>query len=385
MSMSTSAGATMQPLTQVPLAGHLLLLPAGWTHATARARLAALLAQAAGPESANLFAEAAPKADAVAFLAPPGRVARFAELDAGGRALLRSEIGRLASSLRRAAEAAAARDSQGAGGLPALVAAALELPSFELVFAHEGRPLLAGWGMAPAGAPAGLGLIHALDDGQPGLPAGRPLPRRALALGALALLLIGGASALAAPWLAPRLAPAAPACQIRPGSLDAMLALLREQDREQDLRRRIADLQDDLGRRRAACPLRQEQAPAPPPQPAPPPRAAQPPSPPSTQPCNTDSQSGGRGVTSNRHYLGPDPGRVVLGYNTRSEPDRIRVLHRGQVIAETGFVSGTGSIAFDWRPPANAMPEDLVVTVEVTGRPGSSSTVWNYRLACPAR
>jgi hypothetical protein len=244
----------MQRLTSVPLAGHAVLLPAGLDHAAARETLASLLARATGPETAGLFAAVAREGEALVFSAPPGRVARFAELDAEGRELLRAEIGRLASELRRAAETAARRDPARDGHLPALVAAAVEVPSFELVFAHEGRPVLAGWGLAPAGAPNGLRLIQVLDDGRLA-ERPRPIPWAGLGAGAVVLALLGGAAAAATPWIAALLAPEPPVCRAAPGDMDALRDLMREQEREQQLRRRLASLQEELGRRRASCPL----------------------------------------------------------------------------------------------------------------------------------
>jgi hypothetical protein len=106
--------------------------------------------------------------------------------------------------------------------------------------------------------------------------------------------------------------------------------------------------------------------------------------PPNVEPCNTEVQSGGRGITETRHFLGPTPGRVTITYNTRVEPDRIRVYHRGRLLSETpGFVSGNGSMSFDWNPPPGGSPEDYVVTVEVMGTPGSPSTRWDYGIGCP--
>jgi hypothetical protein len=398
----------MQRLTTVPLAGHAIVLPAGWDHASAQPALAALLAEATGPETAGLFAAVTPEGNRLAFMAPDGPVAAFAELDTAGRELLRSEIGRLTSELRRAAERAARRDPARSGQLPALVAAAIEVPSFELVFAHAGRPLLAGWGMAPANAPGGLGLIRVLDDGRPAERV-RPMPWAALGAAALALALLGGVAAVAAPWITGLIAPGPAMCRVENGDLDAMLDLMREQEREQQLRRRIASVEEELGRRRASCPLPEPPPPEPPPPeppppeppppepppPEPPPPAPPPPQPqqrserpqpppPNTQPCNTDTLSGGRGITETRHHLGPTRGRVTMAYNTRREPDRIRVYHRGRLLAETpGFVSGNGALSFDWNPPPGGAAEDQVVTVEVTGTPGSRSTVWNYRLGCP--
>jgi len=415
----------MQSLITFPLDAYRPILPAGQDHAGAHRALTALLNDALGPEVTGFFAPVSATEQGLSFFAPEGRVARFAELDATGRDRLRAEIGRIISELRRAAAWAAAENPAGAGHLPALVAAAIEIPSFEQVFAHEGRPVLAGWGMAPGNAPGGLGLLRELDDGKPAeAPARLPMPALIAAL--LALFLLGALAAFASPWIARWLAPEPGMCRVEQGDLDAMQTLLREREREQELRHRLAMLEEELGRRRAACPLpaapppppapepprqpepRPEPAPEPPrppeprPEPAPepprpptpqPPRPTPPPPrpverpperPPNVEPCNTDVQSGGRGITETRHYLGPNPGRVTITYNTRIEPDRIRVYHRGRSLTETpGFVSGTGSLSFDWNPPPGGSAEDYVVTVEVMGTPGSPSTRWEYRISCP--
>ena len=408
----------MQPLITLSLDGHRAILPAGQDHAGAHRALAALLSETLGAEVTGFFAPVSATEQGLSFFAPEGRVARFAELDATGRERLRAEIGRIISALRRGAALAAAEDPARAGQLPALVAAAIEIPSFEQVFAHEGRPVLAGWGMAPANAPGGLGLLRELDDGKPAdVPARFPVPALGAAL--LALFLLGALAAFAAPWIARWMAPEAGMCRVEQGDLDAMQTLLRERERERELRHRLAALEEELGRRRAECPLPAAPPPPPPPPPAPepphqpeprpeptpdpprpptpppppPPRPTPPPRPaerplerpPNVEPCNTEVQSGGRGITETRHYLGPTPGRVTIPYNTRMEPDRIRVYHRGRSLAETpGFVSGNGAISFDWHPPPGGSAEDYVVTVEVMGTPGSPSTRWDYRIGCPA-
>jgi hypothetical protein len=399
----------MQPLITLPLDGYRAILPTGQDHAAAHRALTALLNDALGPEVTGFFAPATTSEQGLSFFAPEGRVARFAELDATGRDRLRAEIGRIISELRRAAALAAAHDPAASGHLPALVAAAIEIPSFEQVFAHEGRPVLAGWGMAPGNAPGGLGLLRELDDGKPAEASAR-LPLAALGAALLALFLLGALAAFASPWIARWLAPEPGMCQVEQGDLDAMQNLLRERELERELRHRLAALEEELGRRRAECPLpaappapepprqpepRPEPAPEPPrpptpppppPRPTPPPRPAERPleRPPNVEPCNTEVQSGGRGITETRHYLGPNPGRVTITYNTRIEPDRIRVYHRGRSLAETpGFVSGTGSVSFDWNPPRGGSAEDYVVTVEVMGTPGSASTRWEYRIGCP--
>lgn len=412
----------MQSLISLPLDGYRPTLPGGVDHAAAHQALVALLRDAVGAEVAGFFAPVSASEQGLTFFAPEGRVARFAELDATGRDRLRAEIGRIISQARRGAELAAAENPAGAGHLPALLAAAIEIPSFEQVFAHEGRPVLAGWGMAPANAPGGLGLLRPLDDGRPAEAPAR-LPMAALGAALLAVLLLGAIAALASPWIMRWLAPEPGMCRVEQGDLDAMKTLLRERERERELRHRLAALEEELGRHRAECPLpaappppppppapeapRQPEPrpeptpeppqelprpPTPPPQPPPPPRPTPPPRqaerplerPPNVEPCNTQVQSGGRGITETRHYLGPTPGRVTITYNTRMEPDRIRVYHRGRLLSETpGFVSGNGAVSFDWRPPPGGSAEDYVVTVEVMGTPGSPSTRWDYGIACP--
>jgi len=404
----------MQPLITLPLDGYRPTLPGGLDHASAHQALVALLRDAVGAEVTGFFAPVTVTEQGIGFFAPEGRVARFAELDAAGRDMLRAEIARIISEARRGAELMAAEDPSAAGRLPALLAAAIEIPSFEQVFAHEGRPVLAGWGMAPANAPGGLGLLRPLDDGRPAEAPAR-LPMAAIGAALLVLALLGAIAAFASPWVARWLAPEPAMCRVEAGDIEAMQTLLREREREQELRHRLAALEEELGRRRAECPLpepppppppppapeppRQPEprpeptpepprppTPPPPPRPTPPPRPAERPleRPPNVEPCNTQVQSGGRGITETRHYLGPNPGRVSIPYNTRMEPDRIRVYHRGRLLSETpGFVSGNGTISFDWNPPRGGSAEDYVVTVEVMGTPGSPSTRWDYSIACP--
>lgn len=374
----------MQRLSEFPLAEFRAVLPGGIGHALAHATLRELLAQSTGAETAGLFAAPLGLEDRLAFEAPPGRLARFAELDPIGQERLKAEIGRLRSELRRAAERAARADPAGSGGLPALVAAAFEIPSTEHVFAHEGRPVLAGWGLLPAAAAGPLGLLAALDDGRPAAPE-RRIPPAALGVAALALLLLALIGAGLA-WQLLRIEDSV--CLIEPEDIAALRDLDAARERERALRARIAELRGDLGRRQLACPLPEPPPPPPPrpeppPPPPPPPPRAEPPRPPDAQPCAQETASGGRGVTVNRHFLGARPGQVTLGFDMRNEPDRIEVLHRGRVIADTGYRSGVGSISFPWNPPPGATAEDLVVEVRVTGRPGSPTTVWTYNLGCP--
>lgn len=386
----------MPRLISVPLAGHTVLLPSGMDHAAAHGALVSLMTQAGAPESAGLFAVAAREGETLTFSSQPGEVARFDELDAEGRALLRSEIGRLISLTRRAAESAAARDPVGSGNLPALVAAAIEIPSFELVFAHEGRPVLAGWGLTPAAAPQGLGLVRVLDDGRPADPPSRT-PWALLAVVALALALLAGGAWALTPWLVRWAGVEAPVCKVDPDQLQIMRDMLKEQDREADLRRRLASLQEELGRRRAMCPLPEPprplppppEPPRPPPAPEPPPEPPPPPPPPprppaDAKPCNAETKSGGFGRTRTKHYLGPQPGQVRLNWNMNNAPDKITVFYKGQPIAgSTGYVANQGGTSFPWNPPSGGTGDDYTVEIVVDGAPTTPTTQWDYRLACP--
>jgi hypothetical protein len=403
---------------------HRSVLPAGWDHARAHAALRALLESGDGADGGCLFAAPRATEAGIAFDPPAdGQRATYAALDAAQRSALRAELGRLASVLRRAAALRAARDPARDGDLPALVAAALEIPSFAHVLAWAapgaaGRPVLLGWGLVPADAPGPIGLVTRLDDGRPA-DAPRRTPWALLGIAALALLATGALAALLAPSLLSLVAPPEPVCRVAPGQMAALETLLREEERERALRRRLAELERDLGLKRAACPLpepprppeppprAEPQAPPPPqpqpqpppaPVPPPPPPPAPPPSPPTpppqperaqtppepppnTQACDTETESGGQGVTTHEHFLGDRPGRVQIDYANRQQADHIRVYYRGQLIAETpGPVSGTGEIAFDWAPRPGG-PDAYTVQIVVIG-PGRG-TVWAYRLACP--
>lgn len=387
---TSAAGADdLQPLATVDPAAYALLLPTGLDHAEAYRHLTALLADSAGAEAAGLFAMPRPAGSRLEFRVPAGRVARFDELDATGRAALRAELSRLISLLRRSAEAKAARDPSRFAPLPTLLRAAIEIPSFEYVYAREGRPVLAAWGLSPhardgAGVAGGLGLLRVLDDG---VPVERPARISALTpmIAALGLGVVGGCALLAGPYLAQAFGPPAPVCKVVPAEREALIGLDDERRRERELRASLAALEQQLGAKRANCPIRVLQPP-----PAQSPVASTDPAvppmqrPPDAQPCNAETRSGGAGSTKTQHFLGPKPGPVRLTYDAHNEPDWIVVSHKGRVVTQTdGYRSGKGFIAFDWNPPPGEPRGGYVVTVEVRGTRGSRSTIWTYTLGCP--
>lgn len=354
------------------------LLPSGWDEARAREVLSSLATRALGPEWAGLFAQAETEGDATAWYAEGGELRRYTELSAEERGELRASLGQAFSELRRTAE-------REGGTLVPLVAAAREIPSWDAASAIDGRPVLAAWGSAAAGA-APRGLIAALDDGIAGVPPSAfPTGPVAASLAALALFALLAWALL--PWWGWIASPPMPTCRVAPGSLAAIEGTLAGERREGELAAELGRLQGELGLRQAECPIRElppEPPPPPPPQrpPAPPPRPEPPPvRPPDAQPCDAETRSGGRGVTRTRHFLGNRPGRVTLNYNTRIEPDQIDVYYRGRLVSSTYRpVSGIGAISFDYQPTGGG-PEANTVEVVVTGR--GWTTQWSYTMGCP--
>jgi hypothetical protein len=188
--------------------------------------------------------------------------------------------------------------------------------------------------------------------------------------------------------------PAPPAPPAPPDPTPVLKASLDDaQDAEKKLKVELAALQDDLKGKEAMCkPPEPKVAAAPPPPPPPPPvpKPAPPPPPqvasapplnrppPGMLPCNWQGNSGGEGVTRNRHYLGDRPGFVGINYDLYVKPDDIKVIYRGQVLAGTGGPrSGRGGFGFDWNPVAGDYSVDVVVTGEMWG------TQWKYAMSCP--
>jgi hypothetical protein len=307
-----------------------------------------------------------------------------------------------------------------------LIGRSLELstsrPSDDFVFVVDGQPVIVAWGYE-ADAAAGLQAFQlatvpaaarpeAVFASAPAamLPATRIVGWApwfsALLFGLLLLLLL-----LLTSWLlracvpvdptvniATLETPAPPAPEARPDPTPLLKAALESAgDEEQKLKAELASLQAELKDKLEQCkpveppkpppappPVAKVEPPKPPPpapKPQPPQQASAPPvnrPPPGQLPCDWSGDSGGEGVTHNKHYLGDKPGFVALNYQLFVAPDDIRVMYRGRQIAGTGGPrSGRGGFGFDWNPVAGDYSVDVIVTGPHMG------TRWNYAIACP--
>lgn len=350
------------------------------------------------------------------YAARSGSVRRLGDLAEGERADALAAVETHLASIRALGlqlESSASEEAR-------LIGRSLELstrrPSDDFVFVVDGQPVIVAWGYE-ADAAAGLQAFAPVPVPAAASPAAvfasapaamLPATRigwapwlSALLFGLLLLLLL-----LLTSWLLracvptdPTLnvatleTPAPPAPEAPPDPTPLLKASFDEATAtEQRLKAELASLQGDLKDKLEQCkpiePPKPPPAPPPvakappPPPPAPPPQqASAPPTnrpPPGQLPCDWSGDSGGEGVTRNRHYLGDKPGFVALNYQLFVRPDDIKVIYRGQVLATTGGPrSGRGGFGFDWKPVAGDYSVDVIVTGEQWG------TRWNYAIACP--
>lgn len=357
------------------------------------------------------------------YAARTGTVQRLGELDESQRTdVLRIVEDQLASIRSLGAQLMGSQTSEEAR----LIGRSLELstsrPSDDFVFVVDGQPVIVAWGYE-ADAAAGLQAFQlatvpaaarpeAVFASAPAamLPATRIVGWApwfsALLFGLLLLLLL-----LLTSWLlracvpvdptvniATLETPAPPAPEARPDPTPLLKAALESAgDEEQKLKAELASLQAELKDKLEQCkpveppkpppappPVAKVEPPKPPPpapKPQPPQQASAPPvnrPPPGQLPCDWSGDSGGEGVTHNKHYLGDKPGFVALNYQLFQAPDDIRVMYRGRQVAGTGGPrSGRGGFGFDWNPVAGDYSVDVIVTGPHMG------TRWNYAIACP--
>ncbi len=363
--------------------------------------------------------------DGIDWYAPHGgTVQRLAELSEEQRAeVLRIAEERLSAIRSLAAQLMGSQTSEEAR----LIGRSLELstsrPSDDFVFVVDGQPVIVAWGYeADAAAslqpfqlaavpPAAIReAVFASAPGAAMLPATQIVGWapwvRALLFGLLLLLLL-----LLTSWLlrtcvpvdpsvtvATLETPAPPAPEAPPDPTPLLKAALdsaveEERKLKVDLASLEAELKDKLEQCKPIEPPKPPPAPPPvakvdPPKPPPPPptpkpqqQASAPPvnrPPPGQLPCDWSGDSGGEGVTHNKHYLGDKPGFVALNFQLFNAPDDIKVIYRGRQIAGTGGPrSGPGGFGFNWNPVAGDYSVDVIVTGQFLG------TRWEYAISCP--
>ena len=353
-----------------------------------------------------------------------GSVRRLGDLDENERATVLATVESHLDSIRSLG--AQLKDSS-ASEEAHLIGRSLELatarPSDDFVYVVDGQPVIAAWGYEADAAASLQEAFAAPPVPMPPRPAAilasapAVLPARigwtpwlsALLFGLLLLLLL-----LMTSWLlracspvdptlnvATMETPPPPAPEAPPDPTPVLKASLDDaQADENKLKAELAALETSLKDKVAQC--KPIEPPKPPPPPPPPVQAAKPPPPPPPPPqqqaaapaappappvnrpppgqlpCNWSGDSGGEGVTRNRHYLGDKPGFVGINYNLYVKPDDIKVIYRGQVLAGTGGPrSGRGGFGFDWKPVPGDYSVDVVVTGEMWG------TRWTYAMVCP--
>ncbi len=352
------------------------------------------------------------------YAARSGDVRRFADLDETERAnVLRTVDSHLDAIRSLGGQLKASTGSEEARLIGRSLELATSRPSDDFIYLVDGQPVIAAWGYE-ADAAASLQAFAPPPVPMPPRPAAvlasapMLLPARlgwapwlrALLFGLLLLLLL-----LITSWLLRACAPvdptlnlamtetpAPPAPEPPPDPTPLLKASLDDAHADETkLKAELAALEVDLKNKIAQCkpieppkppppppPPVQAAKPPPPPPPAPPQQhAAAPPTnrpPPGQLPCNWAGDSGGEGVTRNKHYLGDRPGFVGINYNLYVKPDDIKVVYRGQVLAGTGGPrSGRGGFGFDWKPVAGDYSVDVIVTGEMWG------TRWTYAMTCP--
>lgn len=345
------------------------------------------------------------------YAARSGEVRRLAELDEGERAdALRTVETHLAAIRTLGAQLQTPDLSEEAHLIGRSLELATTRPSDDFIYVVDGQPVIVAWGYeadaaqslqtfpSPPAPMVARPIATMASVPMVALPARLGWSRwlSALLFGLLLLLLL-----LITSWLLracipvdPTLnvatieTPAPPAPEAPPDPTPLLKASLDEaQGDDKRLKAELAALQVDLKKKLDQCkPVEPPKPPpAPPPvaaKPAPPPQqaAAPPPNrpPPGQLPCDWAGDSGGEGITRNKHYLGDKPGFVAINYNLFVRPDDIKVIYRGQVLNGTGGPrSGRGGFGFDWKPVAGDYSVDVVVTGQMLG------TRWNYAMACP--
>ncbi len=397
-------------------------------HAVA-GQLRAVIRRRLGDEAASLLAEPQmhESGDGIDWYADrAGPVRPFAALDGAERTAILDTVETRLSAIRSLGgvlqEMSGSEEARLIGQSLAL---ATVRPSDDFIFVVDGEPVIAAWGYEADAVPALQPFAPPVPVPAPPPPMVTPptAPAAVLASAPAVVPAIAPGRLAWAPWLSALLfglmlllllllaswllrtcapvdpsltiatleTPAPPAPEAPPDPTPLLKASLDSaQGDNATLKAELAALEAEIRDKVAMC--KPIEPPKPPPvvkAPTPPPQqqAAAPPAPPTPPvnrpppgqlPCNWSGDSGGEGVTRNRHYLGDKPGFVAINYNLYVKPDDIKVVYRGQVISGTsGPRSGRGGFGFDWKPVAGDYSVDVIVTGELWG------TRWTYSMVCP--
>src|SRR5689334_9046834 len=157
----------MIPLVETPHGSIRSLLPDGRDAVSWYPALTSEIASHLSPAHAAILARPVSGRDGIVWQADAVQARRYAELSAPDRDALMRAVRVILSDIRRLAESGAAPSV--ARCWPAL----REIPDLGLLFAADGRPMLAGWGAVPQSVTTPRGLLIEADDRRPW----RPKPR----------------------------------------------------------------------------------------------------------------------------------------------------------------------------------------------------------------
>jgi hypothetical protein len=92
----------------------------------------------------------------------------------------------------------------------------------------------------------------------------------------------------------------------------------------------------------------------------------------------TKAKSGGQGVTVETYELPDEPTLVTIEYSMRTQKDKLELIYDNEVIIDTGFVSGNGTVYWPYEaPPQKPRTFDIKMTGQEPG------TVWDYTMSMP--
>jgi hypothetical protein len=237
----------MTLLVETPYGAARNLLPDGRDAAGWHAALAAEIAGHLSPAHAAILATPVPVGHGMRWETSASQAICHADLPAADRQALMRAVTVILSDIRRLAESGAAQ------AVTRCWPMLREIPEFGMVFAADGRPVLAGWGGVPSSVTIPRGLLADADDNRPWQPHPRP-PWRLYATVAAVLAVFALVSWLLLSSFA--LPPASlQACVADPDEVAALNQQAQTDGRHSALRSELALLVQEEGRRRLQCPL----------------------------------------------------------------------------------------------------------------------------------